>query len=383
MNKKIVATLLVSTVVLTQIGHVAVVNANETDSKIAAQDQKINAIAQQQASAQAQVDALQAKVDAIHAEQANLNAENARLEEESNALRLEIERLSADIVSRNDVLKEQARSAQVDGSAASYINTVLDSKSLVDAVMRVNAMREIVAANQRMLSQQKQDKEKIAEKQIANQEAINTVIANKQKLDDAAQELKTQEASLKAAQLNLAAEKATAENEKAALLQQKAAAEEAAKKAAAEQAAYQARQAQISQLQNQAVSPVVSPTGTFVPATATSTAGNSYPVGQCTWGAKALAPWVGNNWGNANMWIASARAAGHSVGSTPVVGAVAVWANDPYAGGYGHVAVVTAVQSGTSIRVSEANYLGNPTIGDYRGWFDPTAGLGGVVYIYP
>ena len=38
---------------------------------------------------------------------------------------------------------------------------------------------------------------------------------------------------------------------------------------------------------------------------------NTYPVGQCTWGAKSLAPWAGNNWGNAKNWIASAQAAGH------------------------------------------------------------------------
>ncbi|MGO1518889.1 MAG: CHAP domain-containing protein, partial [Streptococcus thermophilus] len=55
---------------------------------------------------------------------------------------------------------------------------------------------------------------------------------------------------------------------------------------------------------------------------------NTYPVGQCTWGAKSLAPWAGNNWGNAKDWIASAQAAGHSVGTTPVAGAIAVWPND-------------------------------------------------------
>ena len=59
-------------------------------------------------------------------------------------------------------------------------------------------------------------------------------------------------------------------------------------------------------------------------------------------GVKSLASWVGNNWGNANQWIASAQAAGHSVGTTPQVGAVAVWPYD--GGGYGHVAYVTAVQ---------------------------------------
>ena len=110
---------------------------------------------------------------------------------------------------------------------------------------------------------------------------------------------------------------------------------------------------------------------------------NTYPVGQCTWGAKSLAPWAGNNWGNAKDWIASAQAAGHSVGTTPVAGAIAVWPND--GGGYGHVAYVTSASGANSIQVMESNYAGNMLIGNYRGTFDPTSSAhgGSVFYIYP
>ena len=110
---------------------------------------------------------------------------------------------------------------------------------------------------------------------------------------------------------------------------------------------------------------------------------NTYPVGQCTWGAKSLAPWAGNNWGNAKDWIASAKAAGHSVGTTPVAGAIAVWPND--GGGYGHVAYVTSASGVNSIQVMESNYAGNMLIGNYRGTFDPTSSAhgGSVFYIYP
>ena len=110
---------------------------------------------------------------------------------------------------------------------------------------------------------------------------------------------------------------------------------------------------------------------------------NTYPVGQCTWGAKSLAPWAGNNWGNAKNWIASAQAAGHSVGTTPVAGAIAVWPYD--GGGYGHVAYVTSASGANSIQVMESNYAGNMLIGNYRGTFDPTSSAhgGSVYYIYP
>ncbi|MHC3870917.1 CHAP domain-containing protein [Streptococcus thermophilus] len=110
---------------------------------------------------------------------------------------------------------------------------------------------------------------------------------------------------------------------------------------------------------------------------------NTYPVGQCTWGAKTMAPWVGNYWGNAKDWIASAQAAGHSVGTTPVAGAIAVWPNE--GGGYGHVAYVTSVSDEHAIQVMESNYAGNMLISNYRGTFDPTSAAcgGSVYYIYP
>ena len=109
--------------------------------------------------------------------------------------------------------------------------------------LRVAAMSEIVSANNKMLQQQKEDKKAISEKQVANNEAINTVIANQQTLADDAQALTTKQAELKVAELNLAAEKATAENEKASLLEKKAAAEAEAKAAAEAEAAYKAKQA--------------------------------------------------------------------------------------------------------------------------------------------
>ena len=109
--------------------------------------------------------------------------------------------------------------------------------------------------------------------------------------------------------------------------------------------------------------------------------GNSYPVGQCTWGVKEMAPWASNWWGNANTWAIYASAQGFRTGTVPVVGAIAVWDG----GEYGHVAYVTDVQSETSIQVFECNYDGSGTqpIGNYRGWFNPTASKGTVRYIYP
>ena len=335
------------------------------------------------------------------------------MNEESERLSAEIDELSKNIVARQESLANQARSAQTTGTATSYINAIVSSGSLTEAISRISAMNEIADANNKMLQEQKRDKEDIAQKQKENNDAINTVIANKQQLEDDAQALSTKEAELKVAQLNLAAEKSSAENEKNALLQQKAEAEKAAAAAAAAEAAYRAKQKEQqaavkasanttlqAQVQAAAQTPAATPAAAAqTPAAAAqpavqtqaaapvatvsrptySTSASSYPVGECTWGAKTLAPWAGDYWGNGGQWAASAAAAGFRTGSQPQVGAIACW-ND---GGYGHVAVVTAVQSTTSIQVSESNYNGIRSIGNYRGWFNPTTAQGTVTYIYP
>lgn len=107
---------------------------------------------------------------------------------------------------------------------------------------------------------------------------------------------------------------------------------------------------------------------------------NTYPAGQCTWGAKEMAPWVGNYWGNGGDWAASAVALGYEVGTTPKVGAIAVWTD----GGYGHVAYVTDVAANGHIQVKESNYGGVYYPSNVRGFFDPTTTSEGTVsYIYP
>ena len=414
MKKKLLTTILLTTVALSQVGTVISVGADSTDDKIAAQDSKIADLSSKEQSAQAEVDQIQSQVSEIKKQQETLKAENERLNEESAKLSAEIEELSKNIVARQESLANQARSAQTTGTATSYINAIVSSGSLTEAISRVSAMNEIASANNKMLEEQKRDKEDIDAKQKENNDAINTVIANQQQLNDDEQALATKEAELKVAQLNLAAEKSTAENEKNALLEEKAAAEKAAAEKAAAEAAYRAQQeeqrkaveasantnlqaqvqaatqtpaAEGAQPQATVATPAAAPTvqtQTVATPAATSrptysSSASSYPVGECTWGAKVLAPWAGDYWGNGAQWAASAAAAGFRTGSQPQVGAIACW-ND---GGYGHVAVVTAVQSTTSIQVSESNYLGIRSIGNYRGWFNPVNAQGSVTYIYP
>lgn len=410
MKKRILSAVLVSGVTL---GAAATVNADNFDSKIAAQDTIISKLTAEQTEAQEKVTTLQNQISSLQTEQDNLTQENDELQAKSIKLAEEIQSLSSKIVARNEALKKQARSAQRGNTTSSYINTLLNSKSISDAVNRIAAIREVVSANAKMLNQQMADKKALEEKQAENQQAINTVAANMGTIAANKVSLETQKANLDVAKLDLSEKMATAESEKTSLQSQKAEAERvaaekaAAEKAAKEKAAAEAReQAESVSRAQAAVAPQastsVAPSGltssvaSAAPAASSSSAAsaapasftprqtyssaNTYPVGQCTWGVKSLAPWVGNYWGNGGQWAASAAAAGYTVSSTPVVGAVAVWTG----GGYGHVAYVTSVESSTRIQVMESNYNGIQSIANHRGWFNPTStSLGSAVYIYP
>ena len=437
MKKQVLSTLLLSTVLLSQglttiqtvsagalnphdvvdVPHTTPIPTGVSNSAIAEQEQKVEQLTEKQKEASSQLEKVQSKVTALETEQANLQAETEHLESVSKDLEKDINNLSKNIVSRQESLEKQARSAQTSGSVLDYVNAVVNSNSISDAISKVTSMNQIVEASNKMLAQQKSDKESILAKQEENNQAINTVIANKEKLEDDAQALNSRKAELKVAKLNLEVEKTEAEDKKAELVEQKAEAERQVAKALEEEKAYLAQKESEKEvvtnsantslaqevsavstpsapITSEEVVPssepqeeVATPTVTVTP-TVTSTASrpryntdaSSYPMGECTWGAKTLAPWAGDYWGNGAQWATSAAAAGFRTGSTPQVGAIACW-ND---GGYGHVAVVTAVESNTRIQVSESNYGKKRYIGNHRGWFNPTTTSEGfVTYIYP
>lgn len=435
MKKQVLSTLLLSTVLLSQglttiqtvsagalnphdvvdVPHTTPIPTGVSNSALADQEQKVEQLTEKQKEASSQLEKVQNKVTALETEQANLQAETEHLESVSKDLEKDINTLSKNIVSRQESLEKQARSAQTSGSVLDYVNAVVNSNSISDAISKVTSMNQIVEASNKMLAQQKSDKESILAKQEENNQAINTVIANKEKLEDDAQALNSRKAELEVAKLNLEVEKTEAEDKKAELVEQKAEAERQATKALEEEKVYLAQKesekAEVTNSANtsleQEVSAVSTPsapttseevapssepqeevlTPTPTP-TVTSTASrpryntdaSSYPMGECTWGAKTLAPWAGDYWGNGAQWATSAAAAGFRTGSTPQVGAIACW-ND---GAYGHVAVVTAVESNTRIQVSESNYGKKRYIGNHRGWFNPTTTSEGfVTYIYP
>lgn len=145
MKKRILSAVLVSGVTLGTAA--TTVNADDYDAKIAAQDEVISNLNAEQTAAKNQVDAIQQQVSSLQSQQAELEAQNAQLEAESQKLSEDIQALSSKIVARNESLKKQARSAQKSSASTSYINTILNSKSISDAINRVvAAARSLISA---------------------------------------------------------------------------------------------------------------------------------------------------------------------------------------------------------------------------------------------
>lgn len=190
-------------------------------------------------------------------------------------------------------------------------------------------------------------------------------------------------ASLKAERLQVMSQKETlkaqiANREKRAALEANAKAETEAKAEAqkAKEDAEKPKATTNTSSENTPTSSERPQAGTIPGLTYDYAGASSYPVGQCTWGVKVVAPWAGSFWGNADQWPASAAAAGFKTGTTPKVGAIISWSGC-------HVAYVTDVREDGMIQVVEANYAGNQSIANYRGWFNPIGIQGTVTYIYP
>ncbi len=235
-------------------------------------------------------------------------------------------------------------------------------------------MSTVAGANKAMIEQQEQDQKNVQAKLKDNMEKYAEVTRLQQELSTQADELATQEAQLKVAQLNYQATITSEEGKKQELLTQKAEAEQAAQEAVqaqkiATQESVVAQQEKVKETVveskpapvappvvdegNQTVEPEIEkpkpPITDPKPPVSTT---NPYPAGQCTayvWDyfGGAIPTYVGN----AADWVRYAN-------SGPAAGTIAVFPpGNQGAGGVGHVAVVISV-SGSTMRVKEGNFNG-------------------------
>ena len=250
MKKKLITALMLSTVILSSGASLGAVKADSTDDQIAKQDAAINAAKGSSAEAQAKVDAIQSQVNSLQSKKTSTANEVNKLMKEQKEQSAEIARLHKDIKERNTALEAQARSAQTSGSATDYMSTILDSKSLTDAIQKMTAMATVSGANKAMLEKQQEDEKAIQAKLKDNEAKYAKATKLQQELEAQSNELASQEAALKVAQLNYQTTIANSESKKQSLIDQKAAAvaaQEAAAKKAAEVEAQQAKAEQAAQ----------------------------------------------------------------------------------------------------------------------------------------
>lgn len=247
MKKKLITALMLSTVILSSGASLGAVKADSTDDQIAKQDAAINAAKSSSAAAQAKVDAIQSQVDSLQSKKTSTANEVNKLMKEQKEQSAEIARLHKDIKERNTALEAQARSAQTNGSATDYMSTILDSKSLTDAIQKMTAMATVSGANKAMLEKQQEDEKAIQAKLKDNEAKYAKATKLQQELEAQSNELASQEAALKVAQLNYQTTIANSESKKQSLIDQKAAAVAAQEAAAKQAAAVEAQQAKAEQ----------------------------------------------------------------------------------------------------------------------------------------
>ncbi len=247
MKKKLITALMLSTVILSSGASLGAVKADSTDDQIAKQDAAINAAKSSSAAAQAKVDAIQSQVDSLQSKKTSTANEVNKLMKEQKEQSAEIARLHKDIKERNSALEAQARSAQTNGSATDYMSTILDSKSLTDAIQKMTAMATVSGANKAMLEKQQEDEKAIQAKLKDNEAKYAKATKLQQELEAQSNELASQEAALKVAQLNYQTTIANSESKKQSLIDQKAAAVAAQEAAAKQAAAVEAQQAKAEQ----------------------------------------------------------------------------------------------------------------------------------------
>ncbi|MDR2833611.1 MAG: CHAP domain-containing protein [Streptococcaceae bacterium] len=237
MNKKFTSIILLCTLTISAAIAPITAFADDYSSQIEQKNSELASIQTQEQEAQAQVDALQSKVDSITAKMEELKAENAKLEAEKEKFNTQVAKLNTAIEKRNETIVSQARNIQTNGSGTNLLDVVMGSKSLSEAVSRIQAMNKLNAANKDLLQQQMKDKEALQAKITENAKQTKIIWDNQANLTQQQKDLADQQAQLKAAQLGLQATRAKTTSERDSLVAKQQEAQIAAQKLAQEQAA--------------------------------------------------------------------------------------------------------------------------------------------------
>ncbi|EKI7639471.1 CHAP domain-containing protein [Enterococcus faecalis] len=428
---------MVCSITLTSVALPSAAFADEYDTKIQQQDQKINALTSQMSDAEAKVAAIENDMVETAKQIDTLTAKKNKLSSEVSKLYSEISDLNVRIQKREVQMTKQARDVQVNGQSDSIIDAVLDADSVADAIGRVQAVSTMMSANNELLEQQKEDKATVEKKTKNVEKQIAELEAATKELNDKTESLKTLKIQQEVAKNDLEAQRSEEQGKKDGFIKQKKEAEKrlaeeqarqrAAAKKAEEQAAAQAQaaaqkaaaeQAKATKAANEAAAPekekevpVTNPTtpekgNEAKPGNggvtsgkqaainaALADVGNSYATGwnqpgECLVSVRRWLAAGGINFGYGGPnsgYVASGatQVSWSNVQPGDVVQYESAYSPDSWIGGV-HTVLVTGV-SGGSVQIVEANNPGGSGyVSSNSNWSPaPPAGFRAVVWRFP
>lgn len=185
--------------------------ADEFDAKIQKQDQKIEALENDQKNAEKKLAEIQTRIGQIEQEIDEVLASKLEEEKRLNELNAEIADLKEVIAQRDEKLKEQARNVQENHNTDGFLSAILSSESINEAFSRAMALNTIVDANNEILQEQQKDKERLEELSIESEERLRVIEEKSAELHEKQQELVEaqldQEVAIQEIQVSVATEK--------------------------------------------------------------------------------------------------------------------------------------------------------------------------------
>lgn len=210
----------------------------DVNTDIQQKDAKLNDLKSKKADLQADLSSLVSKLESAQAKSKELQASFNDSAEQLKKLNADIASINQRIKEREVVLKERARSMQVNSNSNVYVDVVLGANNFSDLVDRVSAVNTIVDSDKAILDEQQKDEDALKEKSTAvkkEQEKQQKAIASYEQQQN---QIEAQKAEKEAVVAQLAAQQATTEKEKSSLVAQRdrEAAAAAARAAAAKEA---------------------------------------------------------------------------------------------------------------------------------------------------
>ncbi|EOH96163.1 hypothetical protein UAY_03073 [Enterococcus moraviensis ATCC BAA-383] len=236
MKKSILSALMVCSITLTSVALPMAAVADDYDTKIEQQDEIINGLKTKESEAATKLAAIESDMLTTATKIDELTAKKKTLKNEITKLYSEISDLNVRIQKREVQMRNQARDVQVSGTSTNYLDVIVNSESISDAISRVQGITTLVNANNELLEQQTSDKEDVEKKSETVETQISVLETSTKDLKSKQDTLNNLKLEQEIAKNDLEAQRSTEESKKSEFVAQKAAAQKKLEQEQAKQA---------------------------------------------------------------------------------------------------------------------------------------------------